>query len=72
MMFLGGVRSLDPFLEAYITQESKGFFPYEWFVSLENLNKQLPSFDAFVSILSSSKQMDKDDGDFENLIKKDN
>ena len=29
MNFLGGARSLDSFLKAYKTSETKGFFPYE-------------------------------------------
>ena len=31
MNFLGGAASLDSFLKAYKTSETKGFFPYEWF-----------------------------------------
>ena len=31
MIFLGGATSLDSFLKAYKTSETKGFFPYEWF-----------------------------------------
>ena len=30
MNFLGGATSLDSFLKAYKTKETKGFFPYEW------------------------------------------
>ena len=29
--FLGGATSLDSFLKAYKTTETKAFFPYEWF-----------------------------------------
>ena len=31
MIFLGGAASLDSFLKAYKTSETKRFFPYEWF-----------------------------------------
>ena len=31
MKFFGGATSLDSFLKAYKTAETKGFFPYEWF-----------------------------------------
>ena len=31
MKFLGGATSLDSFLKTYKTEETKGFFPYEWF-----------------------------------------
>ena len=36
--FLGGATSLDSFLKAYKTNETKGFFPYEWFDSPEKLD----------------------------------
>ena len=42
MNFLGGARSLDSFLKAYKTSETKGFFPYEWFDHLEKMQK--PNF----------------------------
>ena len=29
--FLGGATSLESFLKAYKTNETKEFFPYEWF-----------------------------------------
>ena len=34
LTFLGGASSLDAFLTAYKTNETKKFFPYEWFDSL--------------------------------------
>ena len=43
MSFLGGATSLDSFLKAYKTKETKGFFLYEWFDCPEKLNnKELP------------------------------
>ena len=36
--FLGGATSLDSFLKAYKTSETKGFFPYEWFDSPNKLD----------------------------------
>ena len=54
MNFLGGARSLDSFLKAYKTSETKGFFPYEWFDHLEKMQKpELPPYDAFYSKLRS-------------------
>ena len=38
LIFLGGATSLDSFLKAYKTSETKGFFPYEWFDSSNKLD----------------------------------
>ena len=52
MNFLGGATSLDSFLEAYKTAETKGFFPYEWFDCPQKMNNSvLPPYDAFFSKL---------------------
>ena len=41
--FLGGATSLDSFLKAYKTAETKGFFPYEWFDCPQKMNNsELP------------------------------
>ena len=51
MNFLGGATSLDSFLNAYKTEETKGFLPYEWFDCPEKMsNKELPPYDS-LSIL---------------------
>ena len=43
MKFLGGAESLDSFLKAYKTSETKGIFPYEWFDHPDKLqNPELP------------------------------
>ena len=50
--FLGRATSLDSFLKAYKTNETKGFFPYEWFDSPEKLDATfLPHYDCFFSKL---------------------
>ena len=65
--FLGGVTSLDSSLKAHKTNETKGFFPYEWYDSSEKLsNKELPH-DSFFNISRSSNPPEKD-YDFENLV----
>ena len=52
MNFLGGATSLDSFLKAYKTAETKGFFPYEWFDCPQKMNNsELPHYDAFFSKL---------------------
>ena len=69
MDFLVGATSLDSFLKAYKTKETKGFFPYEWFdCPEEKNNKELPPFDSFFSILRNSNPLEKDDNDFQNLV----
>ena len=69
MNFLGGATSLDSFLKAYKTKETKGFFPYEWFDCPEKMNiKELPPFDSFFSILRNSSRLEKDYNDFQNLV----
>ena len=69
MNFLGGATSLYPFLEAYRTKETKGFFPYEWFdCPEEKNNKEFPPYDSFFSILRNSNPVEKHYNDFENLV----
>ena len=61
MNFLGGATSLDSFLKAYKTKETKGFFPYEWFDCPEKMNhKELPPYDSFFTILRNSNPLEKD------------
>ena len=69
MNFLGGSTSLESFLKAYKTKETKGFFPYEWFDCPEKLNnKELPPYDSFFSILRNSNPLEKEYNNFENLV----
>ena len=69
MNFLGGATSLDSFLKAYKTKETKGFSPYEWFDCPEKMNyKELPSCDSFFSILRNNDPFEKDYNDFQNLV----
>ena len=68
MNFPGGATSLDSFLKAYKTEETKGFFHYEWFDNPENLNKKyLPPYDSFFSKLRNINRPEKDYNGFENL-----
>ena len=51
--FLGGAASLDSFLKAYMTSETKGFFQYEWFDSPNKLDATLlPPYECFFSKLN--------------------
>ena len=52
MNFLGGATSLDSFLKAHKTKETKNFSPYEWFDCPEKMNKkELSPYDSFFGIL---------------------
>ena len=60
MIILGGATSLDSFLKAYKTKETKRFYPYEWFDCPEKMNnKELPPYDSFFSNLRSSNPLKK-------------
>ena len=68
MNFLVGSTSFDSFLKAYKTEETKGFFRYEWFDNSENVNnKDLPPYDSFFSKVRNINPLEKDYNDFENL-----
>ena len=69
MYFLGGATSLDSFLKAHKTKETKGFFPYHKFDRPEKMNnKELPPYDSFFSILCNSSPLEKNYNDFQNLV----
>ena len=69
MNFIGGATSLDSFLKAYKTKETKGFFPYEWFDCPEKMNnKELPPYDSFLSVLRNSNPLQKDYKDFQKNV----
>ena len=69
MNFLGGPTSLDSFLKAYKTAETKGFFPYEWFDCPQKMNNsELPPYDAFFSKLRNVNPLEKDYSDYQNLL----
>ena len=67
--FLGGATSLDSFLKAYKTSETKGFVPYEWFDSPEKLDATfLPPYDCFFSKLRNYNPLEKEFTDFTKLL----
>ena len=70
MNFLGGATSLDSFLKAYKTSETKGFFPYEWFDHPDKMqNIELPPYDAFYSKFRSCNRLEAEYTDYVNLTK---
>ena len=69
MNFLGAATSLDSFLKAYKTNETKGFFPYKWFDCPGKMNnKEIPPHDSFFSVLRNSNPLEKDYNDFQKLV----
>ena len=70
MNFLGGATSLDSFLKAYKTSETKRFFPYEWFDHPNRMqNTELPPYDAFYSKLRSCNTLEAENTNYVNLLK---
>ena len=70
MNFLGGAKSLDSFLKAYKTSETKGFFTYEWFDHPDKMqNPEHPPYDAFYSELRSCNPPETEYTDYVNLLK---
>ena len=70
MNFLGGATSLDSFLKAYKTSETKRFFPYEWFDHLEKMqNTELPPNDVFYSKLRRHNHFEGEYTEYISLLK---
>ena len=69
MNFLRGATSLDSFLKAYKTSETKGFFPCEWFDHPDKMqNPELPPYDAFYSKLHGCNPLETEYTDYVNLL----
>ena len=69
MNILGGATSLDSFLKAHKTSETKGFFPYEWFDCPQKMNNcELPPYDAFFSKLRNVNPLEKDYSDYQKIL----
>ena len=54
MNFFGGATSLDSFVNAYKTKETRGFFPKDGLVETIIITKKNSSYDSFFSILRNS------------------
>ena len=69
MNFLSGATSLDSFLKAYKTSETKGFFPYEWFDCPQKMNNsEFPPYEAFFSKLRNVNPLEKDYSDYQKIL----
>ena len=67
--FLGGATSLDSFVKAYKTRETKGFFPYEWVDSPNKLDATfLPPNECFFSKLKDHNPLGKEFTNFTRLM----
>ena len=68
MNILGGETSLDSFLKAHKTSETKGYFPYEWFDCPQKMNiSELPPYDAIFCKLRNMNPLKKDYSDYQTL-----
>ena len=69
MNFLGGATSLDSFLKAYKTSETKRFSPYEWFDCPQKMNnRELPPYDASFSKPRNVNPLEKHYSDYQKLL----
>ena len=67
--FLAGAASLDSFLKVYQSEETKGYFPYEWFDSFTKLDcNHLPPYDSFFSKLKNLNPLEKDFSQFKKMM----
>ena len=70
MNILGGATSLDSFLKAYKTSETKTFFSYERFDHPDKMQKkEFPPYNAFYSKLRSCNPLEAEHTDYVNLLK---
>ena len=73
MNFLAGATSLDFFLKAYQSQETKAYFPYKWFDSFTKLDcNHLPPYDSFFSKLKNLNPLEKDFIQFKKMMESGN
>ena len=69
MNFLGGATSLDSFLKAYKTAETKAFVPYEWFDCPQKVNNsELPPYEALFCKLRNVNPLEKEYSDYQKLL----
>ena len=60
MNYLAPGVNYSKFLKAYHVEESKSYFPYEWFDSTEKLNyPELPQYEAFWSELKKKNSLEE-------------
>ena len=69
MCFFGGAASLDSFLKAYKTSETKGFFPNELLDHPDKLQvPEFPPYDVFYSKLRSCNPLGTEYTDYVNFL----
>ena len=70
MNILGRATSLDSFLKANKTSETKRFFPYEWFDHPDKMqNTEFPPYDAFYSKLRGCNHLEAEFTEYFCLVK---
>ena len=61
LIFIGGATSLDSFIKAYKTRDTKRFFPYEWFDSPNKHGATFPpAYECFLSKLRDHNPLEKE------------
>ena len=71
--FLAGATSLDSFLKTYQSEETKGYFPYEWFDLFTKLDcNHLPPYESFFSKLKNLNPSEKDFSQFKKMMESGN
>lgn len=64
-----GGTSYDVFLKAYKCQQTKSYFPYEWFNDASKLDHPaLPEFNAFYSHLKQHNVLDSEYDSYQKLL----
>ena len=67
--FFGGATNLDSFLKVYKTEETKGFFHYEWFDEAEKPSlDDLPAYECFYGKLRNCNLLEKEYLGYEKLV----
>ena len=68
--FLAGGCSYSKFLKAYNVEESKSYFPYEWFDDVSKLNyTALPPYESFYSSLKNGNVLQLEYDEWEAAVK---
>ena len=69
LQFLAPGYNLKSFFKAFGVSEQKGFFPYDYFTSSEQLNETtLPLYDTFYSTIKGCNVLEEEQAAFQKLV----